>query len=124
MQKLIVYVSTKDKYTFEWVHFCHISNKLYEQFFSYIGCKKRDFTTYLTKWAKEDFDKKMQIVTQEDVDNLRYLINQKFQRDYEELFIMEDGENPDIRGIVRHWVALHMRLEIEEKKMREGYYGP
>lgn len=97
-----------------WVHFCYIPNDLYEKFFCMSGIDKRDFASYLSKWVKEDFGVKLNMVTYKDLETLRTLVKEHFESAYEELYGQRIGVNPEIRGWLRLWVSQNIMKELRE----------
>lgn len=88
----------------QWVHLCYIPVEVYEQFFYSIATHS-ELGAYLSKWALEDFKKRLPMTSYEDIQDLRNTINQAYQK---ELFF--------VSGWVRLWITQHMKEEIAIRK--------
>lgn len=111
-RKLLLKVLRNDEIV--WVHFCYISNDLYEKFFRMPGVEKADFAYYLSKWVKEDFGVKLKMATYKDLETLRALVKEHFESVYEELYGQRIGVNPEIRGWLRLWVSQNIMKELKD----------
>jgi hypothetical protein len=110
LRKILVKVNRDGDW--KWVHFCHVYDNLYEKFFEVTGCEKSEFTTFLASWAQGDFGLKLKMTYFEDIVKLREVVRKHYESSYEELYTLNQEENPDIKGWLRHWVSQHMRIEI------------
>lgn len=110
LRKILVKVFRDGEW--KWVHFCYVYAELYETFFSVTKCEKSEFGAFLSLWAQGDFSVRLPMSTYEDIQQLRYLVEQKYIQEYAELYALNAEENPQIIGWMRMWVAQHMRVEI------------
>lgn len=110
LSKILVKVAQDNEW--KWIHFCYVYADLYEAFFKATKCEKSEFGSFLSMWARGDFEAKMSMSSYEDIQRLRVLINQKYRQEYAELYTLNPEENPRIQGWVRMWVSQHMRIEI------------
>lgn len=111
-----VVVKVKKQGIPQWVHFCYAPADLCNEFFTVTGCKPSELNKYLSAWARGDYSLKSSMETYDDIITLRHYINMNFKRDYPELFILTDRENPQVTGLTRLWLSQHMRIEIAARK--------
>lgn len=95
-----------------WVHLCSISRSLFYEFHETTGCDRSEFGAFLSVWCKRDFHRDMSFARYEDVQELRKLVNEKYHKEYPELYYLTDEENPRVSGWFRLWLSQHMRVEI------------
>lgn len=110
LSKLLVKVLRDGEW--KWIHFCYVYTNLYDAFFHIVQCEKSEFGTFLSMWARGDFQVKLRMSTYEDVQKLRELVEQRYQQEYSELYALNPEENPKVQGWMRMWVSQHMRVEI------------
>lgn len=105
----------------QWVHFCYVSQDLYEEFFDTVKCEKSEFGKFVSTWAQGDFGRKLSMSSFDDIIALKYIVNRTYAEEYSELYALTPEENPKINGWLRMWVSQHMRVEIAARK--ENYDG-
>lgn len=96
-----------------WVHFCYVSDNLYNSFLEATGCRSTELVTQLERWAKEDFNIVIRLNTVENIFKLRKIISIWYKEEYKELCGNFEG-HIHVMGWVRLWVSQHMQLEVTE----------
>lgn len=92
-----------------WVHFCYIPPELKDEFDSKVEADPR----WVIKWANEDFGMGIgEVMTEIELDQLRELIKERYQRLYPDLYIESQTDN---QGWVRVWMISNMRSEIAKR---------
>ena len=99
----------KDK-QIQWVTFCSVPDKIYNEFDKRVHLKPLDFNVYLSMWVKDDFMVLMTMDRATHLDQLKQMILTRYKRSYPELYIFK-GITIDEDFWIAFWVASHMKTE-------------
>lgn len=108
--KLLLKVFSLDKNKFIWVHFCYVNKNLYEQFMQEKNLQSTDLNQIISQWCKKDFNKKVVLSSTEDIQIIREIVKNYYEKIYPEIFI---ENNTDHQGWLRVWITKNLKEELK-----------
>jgi hypothetical protein len=101
-----------------WRYFCSVPTRIYHDFANIVNLQDSDMNAYLALWARRDWGLKISMGHIEDIDKLKYMIQNNNRKAYSELYIFQEyGLMPDENFWIRLWVSSHMRSETERLRI-------
>lgn len=92
---------------YKWVHLCYVDTKIYEEFKKFCS---GDLNKSLSDWCREDFNTELQVKSSEDLQRLKDLLKEYYQKIYPELY---RDSRTDRQGWIRVWVTDKMRKAVQ-----------
>ena len=95
---------------YKWVHLCYLPKKLYEQYSKEKHEDVVNLNKTLSRWATQDFDKEVSVITQKDLENLKELVKDYCKEAYPDVYL---EQSTDRQGWLRVWISKKMKEELE-----------
>lgn len=95
----------------EWMHVCYINSEIYDAFFDATCIERVDFSDFLTKWCKDDFNLDLTFTKANDIRILKELVVDRYQSIYPHVHY---NKAVDRHGWMRVWVSEHMGKELKK----------
>lgn len=92
-----------------WVHLCYINPTILEAFLDVTHAKKKQMSKWITKWAEEDFNWRIDFTEYNHIHLLKELVINKYKTIYPHLYY---NDAVDTHGWMRCWVSEKMGKEI------------
>lgn len=111
LSKVKIKVVNDRKDVFEWVHLCYIEENLYLRFLKKVGCTRKEFSAYISKWVNEEFNYKTLMLNSTDIVIIKKLIQDKYKRVYPHIYI--ESNSIDKQAWTRVWLTQKMEEELK-----------
>lgn len=93
----------------QWVHFCYVPMKLWEEFKTQKINDTMTFSDWVETWALEDFKTAFELNNKQDLYTLKNYIWHRAQTQYPHIY---SQHRIDMQGWLRVWVCDNMRKEL------------
>lgn len=108
--KLLIKLQTdKANNTWKWIHLCYIPKDIYDE---YKENRPEDFSSMnstLARWAKEDFNRNLEVISSKDLKELKGLIKDYYKETYPEVYL---DQVTDRQGWLRVWISKKMKEDL------------
>lgn len=94
----------------KWEHLAYAEPAVYDEFLKTMGCSRKEFANYVSKWAFFDFNIKLTMAHRNDIETLRVLVKERYKKAYPDLYVESET---DRQGWMRAWLTKHMKEEIK-----------
>lgn len=111
LQKIVLRAYNLKEQEFLPYHFCYLEKDLSKRFFSRFVTAKNTMTSWLRRWAMEDFN--IPVRTAQDLQKLKEAVIAHYKTIYPDLSATEDSDT-DRMGFARIWLTKRVKEALDE----------